>query len=469
MGADWDAVVIGTGPAGMTAAATLAEGGARILVVDEQPEIGGQIYRSIERNRHRPELTRILGADYLHGASLADRLRSSGADMRLGTLVWRIDDDRTVWMRNDRGVDCVRARAVVLATGAMERPVPVPGWTLPGVMGVGALQILLKSGGLVPSGRLVLAGSGPLFLLFASQCMAAGVRSLTLLDTSESARVYNALPLLPRALTGEGGRYLLKGAGLLGGLRRAGVRRYRGVHGIEMEGDRRVAAIRFSHAGGLGRIECDTVGLHEGVIPLQQMSRALNCAHDFDAAQQSFRPHCDGLGATDRPGIYVAGDAGGIIGARASAPDGAIAALTILHEIGRITREDRDRQIAAEMRVKRAHLTIRPLLDHLYAPRHEVLVPADDTTICRCETISAGALRDVVGRGVLGPNQAKAFLRCGMGPCQGRLCGPTVSRVIAASTGRTMDETGYFRVRAPLKPISVGELARSSEAMERRS
>lgn len=121
MGADWDAVVIGTGPAGMAATATLAEGGARTLAVNEQPEIGGQIYRSIERSGHRPELTRILGADYLHGASLADRLRSSGAEMPLGTLVWRIDDE-SVWMRNDEGVDCVRARAVAEPVRAPRRP-----------------------------------------------------------------------------------------------------------------------------------------------------------------------------------------------------------------------------------------------------------------------------------------------------------------------------------------------------------
>ncbi|WP_454683315.1 FAD/NAD(P)-dependent oxidoreductase [Ancylobacter moscoviensis] len=460
---DWDAVVIGTGPAGMAAAAALAEGGARTLVVDEQPEIGGQIYRAIERNRNHSRLARILGADYLRGAPLAERLRASGAEISLGTLVWRIDEERGVWIRRHSAIERVSARAVVLATGAMERPVPTPGWTLPGVMGIGALQIALKSGGLVPAGRLVLAGSGPLFLLFARQCLAAGVRDMVLLDTSDSTHLLGGLPLLPRALTGEGWRYLLKGAGLLAALRRAGVPFYRGVRDIALEGERHVTAIRFVHRSGAARLACDTVGLHEGVIPQQQITRSLGCAHEFNPAQGSFRPVLGASGTTDLPGIHVAGDAGGIIGAQASAHDGNIAALVILRDIGRLAPEVAERRIAAETRARHAHLTVRPFLDRLYPPRAEILAPADDTVICRCENVTAGALREAVGRGVTGPNQAKAFLRCGMGPCQGRLCGPTATAIIAAATHRSPEETGYYRVRTPLKPVTVGELAGLAE------
>ncbi|WP_029354503.1 NAD(P)/FAD-dependent oxidoreductase [Bosea sp. 117] len=463
MNGRWDAVVIGTGPAGMAAAATLAEGGARTLVVDEQPEVGGQIYRAIERNRGNDALGRILGADYLRGAPLAGRLRASGAEIRLATLVWRIDEDRGVWMRRDGSVERAEARNVVIATGAMERPVPVPGWTLPGVMTIGALQILLKSSGLIPSGRLVLAGSGPLFYLFSRQCVEAGVSELTLLDTADGRHLPGALPLLPKALTGQGWRYLLKGAGLLAGLRRAGVTLYRGVSGITLEGSEHVAGIRFTHRGGTGSLACDTVGLHEGVIPHQQMTRSLGCVHDYEPAQQSFHPRRDAWGLSSRPGIFVAGDAGGIVGAQASAHEGTIAALAILHALGRLSQEERERRFAAEARARRAHLAARPFIDRLYTPRDEVLVPADATMICRCETVAARELRRLAGHGVPGPNQAKAFLRCGMGPCQGRLCGPTVTSIFARETGDTPDATGYYRIRSPLKPVTVGELAGSGK------
>ncbi|CAH1653048.1 FAD/NAD(P)-dependent oxidoreductase [Chelatococcus asaccharovorans] len=467
MSGRWDAVVIGAGPAGMAAAATLAEGGARTLLVDEQAELGGQIYRAIERNRADPALARILGPDYLKGGALADRLRASPAQLALSTLVWRIDDDLTVWTRTAGTVAAVRASAIIVATGAMERPAPTAGWTLPGVMTIGALQILLKSARLTPSGRLVLAGSGPLFYLFARQCVAAGVKDLTLLDTAPTRQMWSALPLLPGALGGEGWRYLAKGVKLLAALRLARVPIYRDVRDIAIEGDGRAEAVRFSAGGRAHRLPCDTVGLHEGVIPHQQMTRSLDVAHDFDEAQRCFRPRHDASGRLSKPGIFVAGDAGGIIGAEASAQDGAIAALSALHDLGRLTDEARDRRIAEAGRVRRAHLTARPFLDRLYQPRAAVLDPPDAVTVCRCEVVTAGALRDVANKGAPGPNQAKAFLRCGMGPCQGRLCGPTVTAVFARETGLDPAETGYYHIRSPLKPITVGELAAAAGAVER--
>ncbi|MBS7700844.1 MULTISPECIES: FAD/NAD(P)-binding oxidoreductase [unclassified Chelatococcus] len=466
MSQSFDAIVIGAGPAGMASAATLAEGGARTLVVDEQPELGGQIYRAIERNRADPALGRILGPDYLKGGELVDRLRASPAELALGTLAWRIDDDLTVWTRTAGAVTAARAGAIIIATGAMERPVPTAGWTLPGVMTIGALQILLKSAQLTPSGRLVLAGSGPLFYLFARQCVAAGVKGLTLLDTAPTRQMWGALPLLPGALGGEGWRYLTKGVKLLAALRLARVPIYRNVRDIAIEGRDRAEAIRFTAGGRTHRLPCDTVGLHEGVVPHQQMTRSIGIDHDFDEAQRCFRPRHDASGRTAKPGIFVAGDAGGIIGAEASAEDGTIAALAALHDLGRLTAGERDRRVAGAERARRAHLTARSFLDRLYQPRAAILDPPDAVTVCRCEVITAAALRDVARKGVVGPNQAKAFLRCGMGPCQGRLCGPTVTEVIAHATGLDAAKTGYYRIRSPLKPITVGELATAAGTTE---
>jgi bacterioferritin-associated ferredoxin len=106
------------------------------------------------------------------------------------------------------------------------------------------------------------------------------------------------------------------------------------------------------------------------------------------------------------------------------------------------------------------HLAVRPLLDVLFRPSPEILNPPDAATIvCRCEEVTAGAIRDAVSLGATGPTQAKAYLRCGMGPCQGRLCGLTVSEIIAAATGKTVAETGYYHIRPPIKPVTLGELA----------
>lgn len=461
MSRDWDAIVIGAGPAGMAAAATLAEGGARTLLLDEQAEPGGQIYRAIERNRGNARLSAILGPDYSRGAALVERLRASGAQLRFSSTVWRVESGAAVWSRTDGTVELDRARALVIATGAMERPVPLAGWTLPGVMTVGALQILLKTGGLVPSGKLVLAGTGPLFYLFARQCLAAGVEHLTLLDTARSGNIPAALPHLPRALTGEGWRYLAKGAGLLAALTLGRVKLLRGVSETAIEGEERASAIRFRVGGKLHRLACDLVGLHEGVIPQQQLPRALGCAFDWNDAQSCFQPRRDPWGASTLPGIFIAGDAGGIVGAEASRHDGDAAALAVLAELGRITCAERDGRLRSIRRVRDAHLSARPFLDRLYRPSPDLVAPPDPVTICRCEAVCAGSLRQAVARGALGPSQAKAFLRTGMGPCQGRLCGPSVTGLIARETDRSEAETGYYRIRDPIKPVTVGELAKA--------
>ena len=463
MSRDWDAIVIGAGPAGMAAATTLAEGGARTLLLDEQAEPGGQIYRAIERNRGNARLSAILGPDYLRGATLADRLRASGAQLRFSSAVWRVEPGAAVWSRTNGTVALDRSKALVIATGAMERPVPLAGWTLPGVMTVGALQILLKTGGLVPSGKLVLAGTGPLFYLFARQCLAAGVEHLTLLDTARSRNIPAALPHLPRAFTGQGWRYLAKGAGLLGALTIGRVKLLRGVSEIAIEGDERATTIRFRAGRTPHRLACDLIGLHEGVIPQQQLPRSLGCAFDWNDAQSCFQPRRDAWGASTLPGIFIAGDAGGIVGAQASHHDGDAAALAILAELGRITVAERDARLRGVRRARDAHLTARPFLDRLYRPSPDLVAPLDPVTICRCEAVCAGSLRQAVERGALGPSQAKAFLRVGMGPCQGRLCGPSVTGLIARETNRSEAETGYYRVRDPIKPVTVGELARASQ------
>lgn len=459
----WDAIVIGAGPAGMTAATALSEGGARTLVVDEQPAPGGQIYRAVERNMDNASLSALLGPDYADGAALVTRLRASAAELRFSTSVWRVDADGTVWTKADGKIERLRARNLVIASGAIERPIPVPGWTLPGVMTVGALQIMLKDAGLRPCGRLVLAGCGPLLYLFAVQCLEAGVSDLVLLDTAERANLIPALRHLPKAVSGHGPGYLRKGFGLMTALRRHGVKIYRGVSNLRIEGTERAAAASFRTGARTLRIDLDLVALHEGVIPNQQIARSLGCAHRWDEEQRCFLPILDPMRESSIAGIFIAGDGGGIVGAVASAHTGAFCALAILKRLGKITEtEFADRKAVAQQALD-AHLTVRPFLDRLYRPRDEVLVPANEVVVCRCEAIRAGAIRDIVQRGCLGPNQAKAFLRCGMGPCQGRMCGPTVSAIVARETGQTPGATGYYRIRPPLKPVSIGELASQYE------
>ncbi|MEQ6889718.1 NAD(P)/FAD-dependent oxidoreductase [Halomonas sp. CS7] len=454
---DYDLIIIGAGPAGMAAAAEAGQRGLRCALLDEQEEAGGQIYRAIGRTPLANEA--ILGEDYYHGRALLEAVEQAGVDFRPGTTVWGVEDDLSLYVSR-RGVSQrLRTRRLLVATGAQERPVPFPGWTLPGVMTGGAAQILLKSSAMAPPGPIVLAGSGPLLLLIAAQLARAGVTVEALLDTTPRSNWRRAARHLAGALRNP--RLLAKGLGLLREIRRAGIPHLKGVESLEAQcGDgERLTQVRYRQAGQWHETPCQTLLVHQGVVPNVQLTRALELEHDWDEAQQCWRPRLDAWGETSRSGIFVAGDSGGIAGAMAAEQSGRLSALAIAEQLDYIAASARDR-LASPLRQRLApQLAIRPFLDVLYQPARRFLVPEDDTIVCRCEEVTAGELRRIADAGCRGPNQAKAFCRAGMGPCQGRLCGLTVSQVIADQCGEPVDAVGYYHIRPPIKPLSLGELA----------
>ena len=449
-----DLAIVGAGPAGMAAAALAAELGLDTVLIDEQDGPGGQIYRGIERLPGEADRRSSLGRDYLAGQPLAAALRQSRVDYRPATTVWHIDPEGSLWLMAENRSDTVTARRILLATGAIERPVPIPGWTLPGVMTAGAAQILLKTADLVPEGRAVLAGQGPLLYLIALQLARAGAPPLAVLETMPPAN-YSAAALHLGGLW-SGRRAFGKGLALMAGVKRAGIPVRRRVRDLRAVGRSRLEGVVWDG----GDIAVEHLFLHEGVIPNTQITLALQLAHQWDEAQLCWRPVVDEWGRTSLPNILVAGDGGGIFGADAAALFGRLAALDAAAGLGHIDEAERDRR-ARRFRARLAReRAIRPFLDALYRPGPSVLVPPEDDTIaCRCEEVSVGRIRRAVRLGAPGPNQLKAFTRCGMGPCQGRICGPIVSAVIAEARGVPIAEIGSYRPRAPYKPITVGTIA----------
>ncbi len=453
-----DIAVVGGGPAGMAAATRAARLGASVVLLDEQAAPGGQIYRGID-NAPDKRLD-ILGPDYAAGRSLVDAFQRSTARYVGNAAVWQVTAERTVHYVRDGRVGSFKAKRVILCTGAMERPFPVPGWTLPGVMTVGAAQILLKTADTIPATPVVLAGCGPLLYLLGWQYVRAGVPVRAIVDTTDASDKRRALAHLGGALAGW--RYLKKGLAMMRALRRAGVPFHEGATSLSIEGDDAARAIRFIDAHGRQRIETSLVLLHQGVVPNTQFTWALRAKHRWDDAQLCFVPLTDEWGELSVPGIHVAGDGAGIGGAAAAALFGELAGLATACAAGRIDEAERNRHAAPVRHRLASHLRIRPFLDALYRPKQQNRVPADDVLVCRCEEVTAGTLREHVRLGCTGPNQAKSFGRCGMGPCQGRLCGLTVTEVIAEARGASPAEVGYYRIRPPIKPITLGELARES-------
>lgn len=450
-----DVAVIGAGAAGMSAAVALAGLGLQVVLLDEQGSPGGQIYRGITL----APLSRrdMLGPDYAHGNTLAQALAASTVRYEKGAAVWQVTRDHQVSYLRDGRLQTVQAKAVLLATGAMERPFPIPGWTLPGVMSAGAAQILLKSSGLAPSEPVVLAGCGPLLYLLGWQYLRAGVAIKALVDTTRPEDYWRARRHLFAAL--RAWPYLRKGLELMRSLRRAGIAHYTGAEQLAVEGSDAASALTFSVGGKTRRVATRCVLLHQGVVPNIQFSQSLRARHLWDEDQLCFSPVIDAWGELDVPGIYVAGDGAGIGGAQAAALQGELAALGIAARLGRLSDAERERHAAPLRTGLEANLRIRPFLDAVYQAREENRIPADEVMVCRCEEVTAGELRKFVALGCAGPNQAKSFGRCGMGPCQGRMCGLTVTEVIAKARGVSAAEVGYYRIRPPIKPITLGELA----------
>ncbi len=456
-----DLLIVGAGPAGLAAATTAANLGIQTLLLDEQQAPGGQIYRSITET---PVQNRaILGEDYWHGASLVEPFKQSGAHYQPGATVWAIANHTApdavegfeVGYSVAGQARMLHAKHILLATGAQERPFPIPGWTLPGVMTAGAAQILLKSSGMVAGQRTVLAGCGPLLYLVAWQYLNAGIAVEAILDTTPSGRLTKALP---RAWGFLRSPYLAKGLKLLREVN-ARVRIIKGVTALEALGEGMLEKVRYTAGGKTETIAIDQLLLHQGVIPNMNLAQAAGVEQQWNKLLLCWEPIVDAWGNTNVERLSVAGDGGGIAGALAAENSGRIAAYEAAMQLGAIVTGQRDAQSApARAQLERA-VRGREFFDTLYQAPDQFRMPTGDTVVCRCEEITASQVRETVKLGCPGPNQMKSFLRCGMGPCQGRFCSVTVTEMIAQERGVSAEEVGHYRLRFPTKPLTLGELA----------
>jgi NADPH-dependent 2,4-dienoyl-CoA reductase/sulfur reductase-like enzyme len=439
----------------MAAALAARRHGLEVMVIDDQPAPGGQIWRSVEKAARRDD---ILGPSYAEGRAVAEAFRASGAIYEPGAQVWQVEPGFRAFVSRDRQAQVIEAKAVILATGAQERPVPFPGWTLPGVLTVGAAQILLKNAGQIPAGPVWIAGSGPLPLLYASQLLRAGGQVACFLDTRPAGRWRAALRHLPSALRASGD--LIKGLGWMRTLRTSKVPFVRAVTEIEALGKERIEALRYWTKDGMTvTVKTSTLLVHEGVVPNLHAALSLGCTVAWDPAQDCFAPVVDSWGESSQTNLFIAGDGAGIAGANAAQLRGGLAALRVAVKLGRTNEESATVAARPIRRKLDRELALRPFLDALFRPRPEVFAPADETIVCRCEEITAGEIRALATIGRPGPNQIKAATRAGMGPCQGRQCGYTVTRILGAAQNRAPSEVGFFHIRPPLKPVSLGELA----------
>lgn len=454
-----DVIIIGAGPAGMSAACTLRDSGLDVAVIDEQPRPGGQIYRAIETAPLRDGP--VLGKDYRRGLPLVTAFRNSGCRYLPNASVVELDPQLGLTLMHEHSLLRLSARAILIATGASERPVPFPGWQLPGVMTAGAAQIALKSAALATPDA-VFAGRGPLLYLVAAQYLRAGMPIRAILDTTPAGAGLRALRTLPDALRAMPD--LFKGLSWLARLRASGTPFFSGVSGLQATGGSTLSGLRFIDRKGRTRtLATHHLFVHEGLQPALQLARAASCDCHWDARQYSWQVSIDAWGQSSVPGLYVAGDGGRILGADAALRSGEIAALAMAASLGAISVAARDRQAAPARQKLQSAMALRAVLDALYEHPQDAEAWPDSTMICRCECVSAGELRAALKSGLGSSDQIKSLTRAGMGPCQGRSCGASVNALLARGTMPTPPS----RIRAPLKPVPLDVLAAADNTRPR--
>ncbi|MBR8256839.1 NAD(P)/FAD-dependent oxidoreductase [Burkholderia ambifaria] len=455
-------VIVGAGPAGVRAAEALVDAGLRPVVIDENARWGGQIYRQPPVDGAFARGKRAL---YGFDAAKADAVHRTMAallprvDYRPNTLAWACGAGRVDTLQDGRETT-VPFSHLIIASGATDRMLPVPGWTLAGVYTLGGAQVALKSQGCAIGSRIVFAGTGPLLYLVAYQYAKAGAQVAAVLDTSPLRRQAAATPALLRMPA-----TFAKGLYYIGWLRAHGVAIETGVTLERVLGERHVTGLAWRAAGNDApprRLICDALGLGFGLRSETQLADLAGCRFRFDPLNHAWLPERDAAGRTSMRGLYVAGDGAGIAGADAAEASGRRAALALLDDAGIVTPLSSPslagKPDAATLDRTLARLAaFRAGLEAAFAPPPELAARCpDDTIVCRCEEIDAGTLRRCIRDGAATEmNRLKALTRAGMGRCQGRMCGDATALVLAAETGRPLADVGRLRAQPPVKPFPI--------------
>lgn len=442
-------VVVGAGPAGIRAVQTLLAHGQAPCLVDEGLRGGGQIYR-------RPPAAFKRSAKALYGfeAGKASKLHSTfdrlagQLDYRPQTLVWNAENNSLDTLTGNVA-KTVPYSHLIVATGATDRVLPVPGWTLPGAYSLGAAQVALKFQGCAIGERVVFAGSGPLLYLVAYQYAKAGAQVLAVLDSSPFSAQVRALP----ALLGQPAT-LAKGLYYRAWLTAKGVPVHQGAVLTAITGEQRVAGIRWHQSGQSHSLPCEAVAFAHALRSETQLADLLGCEFAWSPLNRAWLPTRDPFGRSSLAGVYLAGDGAGIMGADAAEAAGELAALALLSDLG--LRVDGARQAQLQQRLQRIERFRHGLETAFPFPHTWAAETPDEVTVCRCESVSAGEIRQTVADGHWEINRVKAMCRVGMGRCQGRMCGAAAAELIAQASGRSVESIGRLRGQAPIKPLPFG-------------
>jgi thioredoxin reductase len=452
-----DVLVIGGGAGGLSAAIAAAEAGAQVMLIDERHQPGGQYHK--QPAAHRGEAPFANDRQFSDGRALIERARRAGVEILERTEAWGAFAPMTVGITGPAGAALVRPRRLIVATGAYERGLPVPGWTLPGVMTAGAAQTLLRTDGVLPGRRVLVCGNGPLNLQIALELQRAGAEIVAVAELAQRPGPGQARALWRMASSAPG--LLRQGVAIIGALRRQGVPV---LHGhVMLRVEREGAALAATLGPGAGstpgtRFVADAVLMGYGFQPSNELLRALGCAHDLDTARGHLATRRSADCETTVTGVYAVGDCCGLGGAPAAREEGTIAGAAAARSLG-FTATD-GAVAAARVRLERHRRFQDGLWSVFAAPRLQLELAEGDTVVCRCEEVTLAAVEAALSDGCPTIGEVKRRTRLGMGSCQGRYCAPLLAHTLAWQHGRALDDRALFAPRLPAKPVAIADLVR---------
>ena len=452
-----DLIVVGAGPAGANAALAAGRAGLSVVLIDEQPAAGGQVWRAPWPGLRRP----ATSPEARQGSLLRTRIAESTVDLRLGLRVWSVTTGFRVDAIGPDGHTAFTAPRLVAATGAHERVVPFPGWTLPGVIGLAAATVLLKAHAVLPGRRVVVAGCGPLIGAAASGIVKLGGEVAAVVDLSGRRDWLSLTPRLatrPRLL-GQGIAWLLELA-----VKRVPIYFRHTV--LRADGANQLNSVRIAPVdpggapveGHVIALKADALCVGHGLVAGADITKMLRARHVYDPLHGGWIPELDALGHTSVPGLFAIGDGAGIRGAAPAETAGEIAGLAVAHEAGAV----RSKEFGLTMgRLQRRLQALEPFSGAAATlmgirPAQVAAIPSD-TVVCRCEDVTRSEIEAAFEAGAREVNQLKHFTRCGMGPCQGRMCGDVAAELLGQLVGGR-ELVGYWTGRPPLRPVNVDEL-----------
>lgn len=449
----YDVTVIGAGPAGANAAIEVAKGGLKTLLIDEQPDAGGQVWRMKSKSILKAPKTEAS----IKGDALRARVAASGVEIKYQARVWQIEKSDAGWLLGLQGDGDhqVHTKSLIIATGAQERVIPVPGWTLPGVFGLAGATALFKEHMQVPGRRTIVAGNGPLLFFVASEVLRLGGRVSAVVSLNSRMDWLKAMPamLSKPALIWQGFKWMLE-------LYKKRIPIY-WQHGIKsVEGKQNVEGATICKVdmdwgvveGPEQYIHGESVCYGHGLVPAIEATRLAGADHHYDETLGGWIPTTDQQGRTSLAGLYACGDNAGVLGAFAAPIRGQMAASAVLEDLN-ISAKGKSSGFKSARRFGLAAtaLTIPRAGLESFITR--------ETEVCRCEGITRDEIDHEVITGAKSSNAVKSGTRCGMGPCGGRFCMESLVLINQSRTKRTREEIGLPTARPPLRPISMDELA----------